>query len=73
VGVGQMRVRVWIERLGNSSLTFGLRCLAMDEDLDFARGSRVIVKVHPETRAPERWSDEVRQRLDAYRADALPV
>jgi acyl-CoA thioester hydrolase len=73
VGVGQVRVRVWIERLGNSSLTFGLRCLAMDEDLDFARGSRVIVKVHPETRAPERWSNEVRQRLDAYRADALPV
>jgi acyl-CoA thioester hydrolase len=70
VGVGQVRVRVWIEKLGNTSLTFGLRCLAMDEDVDHARGSRVVVKVSPTSRRPEPWSREVREKLAPYRADA---
>ena len=34
VGTGEVRVRVWIEHLGRTSLTFGLRVLPMDEDVD---------------------------------------
>jgi acyl-CoA thioester hydrolase len=69
VGVGQVRVRVWVQKLGTTSLTFGLRCMAMDEDIDHASGSRVVVKVNPETRRPEPWSDEVRESVAAYRGD----
>lgn len=69
VGVGQVRVRVWVEKLGMSSLTFGLRVMAMDEDLDYALGTRVIVRVDPETRRPAPWSDAFREKLAAYRKD----
>jgi acyl-CoA thioester hydrolase len=70
VGVGQVRVRVWVERLGTTSLTFGLRCLAMDEDSDYATGTRTIVRVSPDTWRPEPWSDGFREALAPYRADA---
>jgi acyl-CoA thioester hydrolase len=69
VGVGQVRVRVWIEKLGRTSLTFGLRCLAMDEDVDHAFGHRVIVRVDPDSREPQPWTDEFRETLGPYRAD----
>ncbi len=69
VGVGQVRLRVWVRKLGRTSLTFGLRCLPLDEDVDHAKGSRVIVKVHPDSRRPEPWSEAVRAELSAYRED----
>jgi acyl-CoA thioester hydrolase len=69
VGVGQVRVRVWIEALGRTSLTFGLRCMALDEDVDHARGRRVVVKVDPQSRRPTPWSDDVRHALTLYRHD----
>jgi acyl-CoA thioester hydrolase len=69
VGVGQVRVRVWVEKLGRTSLTFGLRCLPFDEDSDFATGSRTIVRVNPETWRPEPWTDSFRETLAPYRAD----
>lgn len=65
-GVGQVRVRTWVQRLGTTSLTFGLRCLPMDEDLDFATGSRVVVRVNPRTTRPEPWSDGLRSQLAPY-------
>jgi len=65
-GVGQVRVRVWIEKLGRTSLCFRLRMLAMDEDLDYATGRRVIVRVDPKTRAPTPWTEEFRRAVDAY-------
>lgn len=67
--MGKVRVRVWIERLGTTSLTFGLRLLPMDEDVDCARGSRVVVKVDPESKRPTPWTDELRARLEPYRND----
>ena len=73
VGIGQVRVRVWVDKLGRSSLTFGLRCLPIDEDRDFATGSRVIVRINPETRRPEPWSDHFRQTLAPYRRDLEQV
>jgi acyl-CoA thioester hydrolase len=67
--VGQVRVRCWVERLGNTSLTFGLRLLPMDQDVDYARGTRVVVKVDPKTRRPEPWSETLREKLQPYRLD----
>jgi acyl-CoA thioester hydrolase len=66
VGVGQVRVRVWVEKLGTTSLVFALRCLAMDEDLDYATGTRAIVRVSPETWRPEPWTPAFRRTLEPY-------
>ncbi|MCH9685469.1 MAG: acyl-CoA thioesterase [Deltaproteobacteria bacterium] len=68
-GTGQVRVRVWVERLGRTSLTFGLRVMPMDEDIDHARGERVIVRVHPQTKRPVEWTEDFRQMLAPYRRD----
>ncbi len=68
-GVGQVRIRVWVEKLGRTSLVFGLRCLPMDEDVDHATGTRAIVRVHPKTHRPVPWTDSFRERLSPYRAD----
>ena len=67
--IGKVRVRVWVQKLGRSSLTFGLRLLPLDEDVDCATGTRVVVKVGPESRQPEPWTDEFRARLAPYRWD----
>jgi acyl-CoA thioester hydrolase len=68
-GTGQVRVRVWVEKLGRTSLTFGLRVMPMDEDVDHATGYRVIVRVDPDTKKPTPWSDEFRASVADYRAD----
>jgi acyl-CoA thioester hydrolase len=72
VGMGEVRVRVWVEHLGRTSLRFGLRVLPMDEDIDHATGSRVVVRVDPRTRRPTPWSEALRAKLEPYRAD-LPA
>jgi len=62
-GVGKVRVRVWVERIGSSSLTFAFRVLPLDRDVDHARGKRVIVHVEPTTLRATPWADSVRQLL----------
>jgi acyl-CoA thioester hydrolase len=65
-GVTQVRVRVWVEQLGRTSLTFGVCVLRLDEDIDCARGTRVLVRVDPETRRPTPWTDGFRERVRPY-------
>ncbi|MEZ4317807.1 MAG: thioesterase family protein [Myxococcota bacterium] len=65
-GEQEVRVRVWIERLGRSSLTFGFRLMPMDEDRDCARGFRTVVRVEPDTFRPTPWTDELRERLSVW-------
>lgn len=65
-GTGEVRVRVWVEKLGTTSLVFGFCVLPMDHDTDFATGTRVVVCVHPETRAPTPWSEAFRHRVEPY-------
>lgn len=65
-GLGEVRVRVWVEKLGRTSLTFGFRLLPMDEDKDYAVGSRVIVCIDPATRKPAPWSDDFRARIAPF-------
>lgn len=69
VGVGEVRARVWVEKLGETSLTFGFCLLPMDEDVKYARGTRVLVKVDPVTKRPVPWTDTFRQKLAPYRND----
>jgi acyl-CoA thioester hydrolase len=71
-GIGQVRVRCWVEHLGKTSLTFGLRLLPMDHDEDHATGTRVVVRVDPVTRRPAPWSDHFRTQVAPYRRDLDP-
>ncbi len=66
VGTGQVRVRVWVERLGKTSLTFGLRVMPLDEDIDHCNGRRVVVRVDPETKRPTAWTPAFREKLLAF-------
>lgn len=65
-GTGEVRIRVWIDRLGRTSLTFGLRVMPLDEDIDHATGQRVIVRVDPLTHLPTPWSDSFRETVLPY-------
>ena len=65
-GTGQVRVRVWIEKLGRTSMTFAFRMMPMNEDVDYAVGSRVVVCVDPENYRPVPWSDGFRKRISPW-------
>ena len=65
-GTGEVRVRVWIEKLGRTSLTFGFSVMPMDEDVDCATGSRVLVRVEPQSRTPTAWTDAFRSAIAPY-------
>lgn len=69
LGVSKVRVRIWIEQLGRTSLTFGFRMLPLDEDIDYATGSRVLVKVDFKTRRPAPWSEAFAEMIAPYRRD----
>lgn len=69
-GVGKVRVRVQIDRIGKTSLTVGFRMMPLDEDSDHARGKRTIVRVDPDTRRPAPWGDSFRAALAPYVRDA---
>jgi acyl-CoA thioester hydrolase len=71
-GIGQVRCRIWVEKLGRTSLIFGFRLLPLDEDVDYASGSRVLVRVDPVTTAPVPWTDAFRARVRPYRQDLEP-
>lgn len=71
-GTGRVRVRVWIERMGTTSLTFGFRVMPMDRDLDHATGTRTIVRVDPATQRPVPWTDGFRETLRPWVAEAPP-
>ncbi len=62
-GTGEVRVRVWVEKLGRTSLTFGVNILPMHEDVPHASGTRTIVRVDPTTFAPLPWTDSFREQL----------
>ena len=72
-GTGRVRVRVWVERLGTTSLTFGFRMMPMDEDVAHATGTRTIVRVAPETQRPAPWTDEFRQRIARWERTGSPT
>ena len=68
-GVVDVRVRLHVAKMGRSSLTFAFRLLPMDEDVDYATGTRVVVRVDPKTRRPVPWTEEVRKKLQPFTAE----
>jgi acyl-CoA thioester hydrolase len=65
-GVNEVRARVWIQKLGRTSLIFAFSILPLDEDRSYATGYRVLVSVDPKTRKPSPWSDAIRHKLTPY-------
>ena len=66
VCVARVRSRVWVEKLGRTSLTFGFALLPVDEDVDYATGSRVVVRVDEKTRTPVPWTDSFRAQIEPW-------
>lgn len=69
-GVCDVRVRVWVQKLGRTSLTLGFRVMPMDEDVSHAEGTRTVVRVDPKDQRPTPWSDAFRSRLEPWWNDA---
>ena len=69
VGVDEVRVRIWLDRLGTTSLTFGFSMLPIDQDEPYCTGYRVLVCVDPNQRKPRPWTDEFRKTVGPYRKD----
>lgn len=65
-GVGEVRVRVWIEKLGTTSLTFGGLILPLDHDVPHARGERTVIRVDPATFRPVPWTAGFRDAVAPY-------
>ena len=68
-GVDEVRARVWIQKLGRTSLIFGFSVLPVDEDRPYAIGHRVLVCVDQKTRTPRPWSESFRTQVKPYRED----
>jgi acyl-CoA thioester hydrolase len=59
-GVGEVAVRVWLARLGESSADYRFELTSTDGSVLYAEGGRVVVKLDQATLRPLAWSDESR-------------
>ncbi|MFF1453517.1 acyl-CoA thioesterase [Streptomyces sp. NPDC058274] len=57
---GTYAVHLWLERLGNTGLTYGFRFCSADGAVTFAHGSRVLVRLDAGTLRPRPWSEPFR-------------
>jgi acyl-CoA thioester hydrolase len=57
---GEIGVHFWIERLGETSATYGFRFLSGDGRTVHAEGRRVVVRLDPATLRPTAWTDSAR-------------
>lgn len=66
VGLGEVRVRITIGKIGTTSMTCRFQVMPMDEDLPYATGHRVLVRIDRDSRRPAPWSQSFRERLEPY-------
>lgn len=57
---GTYAVHLWLERLGNTGLTYGFRFCSADGTVTYAHGIRVLVRLDPQTLRPASWSEPFR-------------
>ena len=67
--MGTVQVQLWIERLGTTSVIYGLRILSDDETVVHAEGRRVQVRLDPATLRPAPLSSDVREACRPLLAD----
>ncbi len=60
-------VEIWVERIGNSSYTFGYRILDEHDDVA-AEATTVMAVVDPQSGRPIRMSDDLRSVLEQAQA-----
>lgn len=65
-GTGKVRVRVWVERLGRSSMTIAFRMMPLDQDVDYAVGRRVVVRIDPDTYRAAPWTPAFRELIEPW-------
>jgi acyl-CoA thioester hydrolase len=53
---GPLRVDVWLDRLDESSCTYGFLCSSEDGLTPYARGERTVMKLDPALLRPSPWS-----------------
>lgn len=61
-GLGNLRIDLWVEKLGETSCVYGFLCSSEDGTVGHARGDRTIVKLDPKSFRPKPWSDFFRDR-----------
>jgi acyl-CoA thioester hydrolase len=59
-GTGPLDVHFWIDRLGETSASYGFRFLSPDHETVHAEGRRVMVKFDPRTGRPSPWTSDGR-------------
>lgn len=57
---GAYAVHLWLERLGNTGLTYGFRLCSADGAVTYAHGTRVLVRLDAATLRPTSWSERFR-------------
>ncbi|MFE6178013.1 acyl-CoA thioesterase [Streptomyces sp. NPDC056464] len=57
---GTYAVHLWLERLGNTGLTYGFRFCSADGSVTYAQGARVLVRLDAGTLRPAPWSEAFR-------------
>jgi acyl-CoA thioester hydrolase len=57
---GGYAVHLWLDRLGNTGLTYGFRLCSADGSVTYATGTRVLVRLDARTLRPAPWSDAFR-------------
>lgn len=60
LGTGELRVEMWVEKLGRTSCALGFLFTSPDASVVYARGTRTVVKLNPETLRPVPWTDRFR-------------
>ncbi|MBO3737799.1 acyl-CoA thioesterase [Actinoplanes flavus] len=58
--VGDIAVHFWLDRLGNSSASYGFRVTSLDGEAVYAEGRRVNIRLDPATMRPVPWTDHAR-------------
>jgi acyl-CoA thioester hydrolase len=61
----EIEVTVFVESMGQTSLTIGHQVLRADGTVS-ADGRTVLVRIDPQTKQPTSWTDSLRQKLGAY-------
>ncbi|OLR94131.1 acyl-CoA thioesterase [Actinokineospora bangkokensis] len=62
-GTNPIGVHLWVEKLGQSSATYGFRVLSADAQTVHAEGKRVHIRLDQTTHRPTPWTDEARAVL----------
>jgi acyl-CoA thioester hydrolase len=58
--IGRYAAHIWLERLGNTAVTYGFRLCSADGAVTYAHGTRVLVHLDPVTLSPSPFSERFR-------------